>query len=217
MTRKIQTILFALALAAPASLVAQAKTGVTAAAAPSPTQTKIGVIDIQTAILATNEGQRDFNSLTTKFQPKQTELQGLNKEVADMQKQLDTQGDKLNEDARSTLVKNIDTKKKSLQRNFEDAQTDFEAQKNDILKSLGNKVYTTLDKYAKENGYSMIVDVSNPQSPILWASQGTNITKEIVDAYNVTSGVAAPAKPATTGAALPSAPKPTSRAAARPH
>ena len=201
MKRTYQAAFLMLALMASAALFAQ-----TGTAAPT---TKIGVIDIQTAILATNEGQRDFNTLTTKFQPKQTELQSMSKEVDDLQKQLDTQGDKLNEDARANMVKQLESKKKILQRTYEDAQNDFEAQKNDILKNLGNKVYSTLDKYAKDNNFSVIVDVSNPQSPVLWAAQSTNITKAVVDAYNAVSGVAAPPASAAPKPASSTAPSTT--------
>src|SRR4029077_9097445 len=156
MTRKLQAVLFALLLTATGSALAQAAAATTAAAG----TTKIGVIDIQTAILATNEGQRDFGALQTKFQPKQTELQTMSKEVDDMKKQLETQQDKLNEEARATMVKNLEVKKKSSQRTLEDAQNEFEGQKNEIMRNLGNKVYATLDKYAKENGFSLVLDVS---------------------------------------------------------
>src|SRR5262249_31278133 len=110
MKRTYQAVCLALTLLASASLFAQA--GTTAA----PSGTKIGVIDIQTAILATNEGQRDFNTLTTKFQPKQTEIQNMSKDVDTLQKQLDTQGGTLSDEAREKLVKDLDGKKKTLQR-----------------------------------------------------------------------------------------------------
>jgi outer membrane protein len=199
MKRTYQAVCLALTLAASASLFAQAPV------AGAPGGTKIGVIDIQTAILATNEGQREFTNLQNKFTPRQTEIQNMSKEVDTLQKQLDTQGGTLSDEARENLVKQIDGKKKTLQRTYEDAQNDFESQKNDILKNLFNKVYTTLDKYAKDNGYGVIMDVSTSQT-VLWASQPTNITKAVVDAYNVASGVPAPAAPA--GAA----PKPTGAA-----
>jgi outer membrane protein len=75
----------------------------------------------------------------------------------------------------------------------------------------------TLDKYAKANGYSLILDVSNQNSPVLWAGASTDVTKAIVDEYNTSSGV--PAPPPTAGAkgGLPSAPRPaTSKAPAKP-
>lgn len=178
--------------------------------------TKIGIINMQQAILASNEGQRDFQSLSKKFEPKQTELKGMNDEVENLKKQLNTQGDKLNDVSRATLVKSIETKQKELQRNLEDAQSDFQSQQNDILQQVGQKMMQTLDKYAKANGYSIILDVSNQNSPVLWAGASTDLTKAIVDEYNTASGVPAPATPAAKSG-LPSAPRPgASRTPAKP-
>jgi len=225
MNRKLHPLTFALALCAataaygqltgskPAGSTTAAKPAAAAPATPAgPAPTKIGVIDIQSAILLTNEGQRDFGALQTKFAPKKTELENMGKEIEGLQKQLDAQGDKMNPDARGALVKQIEGKKKTAQRALEDANADFDTQKNEILGRLGNKVYATLDTYARNNNYAVIVDVSTQASPVLWADNATNITKAIVDAYNATSGVAAPAAPkpaaANTPPAAPSAAKP---------
>lgn len=191
--------LFAIAVLASAGAFAQTTPAAPAAAVPSG-PAKIGIINIQQAIVATNEGRRDLETLQKKFEPKQTELQNANKEVADLQNQLKTQGDKLNDDARNHLVKSIDTKQKNLQRNFEDAQADFQGQQNEIVNKIGGKLMEVLDKYARENGFTVILDVSSQQSPVLWAAQATDVTKPIVDSYNAQSGVPAPA---TTAAAKP--------------
>src|SRR5207302_9265876 len=103
---------------------------------------------------------------------------------------------------RNNRIKVATDKQKSLQRNGEDFQAEVQQAEQEVLNRLGQKMLNVLDKYAKDNGYSVILDVSNPQTPVLWASPTTNITKELVDAYNVASGVAAPAtKPAATGTA----------------
>jgi outer membrane protein len=177
-------------------------------AAPAAPPTKVGIINIELAIIGSNEGQREFSNLQKRFEPKQNELQALNKEVEDLKKQLSTQGDKLNEDARASLVKSIEQKQKNLQRSAEDAQNDFQSQQKDLANQIGRKLLQTLDKYAKSNGYAVILDVSNPQSPVLWAGNSVDLTKEIVDAYNMDSGVPPP-PPA------PSAAKPGTGAAAR--
>jgi outer membrane protein len=169
---------------------------------------KIGIINMQQAILASNEGQRDFQALSKKFEPKQAELKGMNDEVDNLKKQLNTQGDKLNDVARANLVRSIETKQKELQRNLEDAQTDFQGQQNDVLQRIGQKMMQVLDKYAKGNGYALVLDVSNQNSPVLWAGASTDLTKAIVEQYNTVSGVAAPPAAPTTGG-LPSAPRPT--------
>ncbi len=183
-----------LALAVLAS-AAFAQTAAAPAATAPAGSAKIAIIDIQKAIVATNEGRRDLEALQKKFEPKQAELQNLNKEVSDMQTQLKTQGEKLNDDARNNLNNQIAAKQKTLQRNFEDAQADFQGQQNDIVNRIGQKLMESLDKYAKANGFTVVLDVSSQQSPVLWANPSTDITPAVVDQYNASSGVAAPSTP----------------------
>jgi outer membrane protein len=221
----VSTIVLALAM----STAAMAQTAPAAPAASTPASAatasdggsgiKIGIVDVQQAIINTNEGARDFEALQKKFEPKKNELTGLNTEVENLKKQLNTQGDKMNEDARANLVKSIETKQKSLQRSAEDAQNEFQQQQNEVAQRILQKMAPVIDKYAKENGFTLLLDSSNPwpQGPLLWATQGVDVTKPVVDAYNAQSGVPAPPKPAgsTTGAAkpaagvTPAAPKPT--------
>lgn len=212
MTRKLVRFVLPLVIL---SVTGLAQTG-NAAPAPAASGTKIGVIQIQQAIVATNEGQRDFQALEKKFEPKRTELQGLQKEIEDLQKQLQTQGDKLNDQARAEMSKNLESKQKVLQRSAQDAQDEYQTQSNEIAQRIGQKLIQVVDKYAKDNNYAMILDASNPDaSPIIWASDSTNVTKEIVDLYNAQSGVAAPAAPAGA-AARPAAPKPAAATAVKP-
>jgi outer membrane protein len=180
------------------------------------TGTKIGTINIEQAVLGSNEGQRDMEALSKKLEPKRNELKGQSDELEALQKQLQNTGDKLNDDARATLVKQIETKKKSFDRAVQDAQEDAQNQQREmfqrILQKMGQPV---IIKYAQENGFSMIVDTSNPwpQSPILWYGEGADITKAVVDIYNAQSGVPAPA---AGGAAKPAAPKPAAPKPAAP-
>jgi len=192
------------------------------APANAPAATKIGVVHIQDAIFATNEGKKEVDALQQKFNPKQAELKNLNDEVENLKKQFQAQGDKLSDEQRASRAKEIETKQKTLQRNYEDAQAEFQQAEQEVLNRIGGKMLTVLEKYAKANGFAVVIDVSNPQTPVLWANQGTVITKELVDAYNAENPVAAPAaKPAAgagTGAAAarPAAPRPAASPAATP-
>jgi len=184
----------------------------------SGTGTRVGTINIEGAIFGTNEGRRDFEALQKKLEPKQNELKSQNDELESLQKQLQTQGDKLNQDARDSLVKQIETKKKSLERAVQDFQEDGQNQGKEIFSRILQKMAPTIVKYAQDNGYSLIVDTSNqwPQSQVLWSGEGVDITKAIVDAYNVSSGVAAPAASAKAPAPKPAAPKPAAPKPAAP-
>ena len=184
--------------------------------------TRVGTINIEQAVVGSNEGRRDFEALGKKLEPKQNELKGQNDELQALQKQLQTQQDKLSPDARASLQKQIETKKKSFDRSVQDAQEDAQNQQKEIFQRILQKMAPVIVKYAQDSGIGMIVDTSNPwpQSPILWAGQGVDITKTVVDAYNTQSGVPAPAsggaaaqpaptKPAGTTTPKPAAPKPT--------
>lgn len=158
---------------------------------------RVGTINIEQAIFASNEGQRDFDALGKKLEPKQTELKNMNDEVESMKKQLNN--DKLTEDARATLVKQIEQKQKALERSVQDARDDAQNQQNEIAQRILQKMAPIIVKYAGDKGFGLIMDTSNPwpQGPVLWAGPSVDITKPIVDAYNVQSGVPAPARPTT--------------------
>jgi outer membrane protein len=189
--------------AAAASTPAASTPAATTTTAPATGTTRIGVISIQDAILATNEGQKEFEALGKKFEPKRTEIKSLSDEIDSLKKQLDAQGTKTNDESRGTLVRQIESRQKTLSRTQEDAQNDFVGQQNEIAQKILQKMGPVIDKYAKDNGLSLIIDVSKPwpDGPILWAGQSVDITRPIVELYNSQSGVpAAPsASRSTTG------------------
>jgi len=204
------------------SVTALAQTGAAAptpaagpapAATGGPSPTRVGIIYIQNAILLTNEGKRDFDTLEKKFAPVRDDLQNRQKEVDDLKKQLSTQGDKLNDEAKNKLAKDIDTKQKSLQRSLEDAQQDFQQQQGEIVNRIGQKLMDVIDKYAKQGGYAAILDVSNPNTPVIWAAANTDVTQDIAQAYNAQSNVPAPAAGAPSA---PSATRPATTSSSRP-
>jgi outer membrane protein len=212
--------LFALAQAnPPAGTPAAATTpdSPSAAAAAKSTGTKVGTINIEQAIFASNEGRRDFETLSKKFEPKQNELKGLADEIDSLKKQLNAQQDKLNEESRDKLVKQIESKQKSFDRATQDAQEDFQGQQGEIGNKILTKMAPIIQKYVNDNGYGLLLDTSQPwpRGPVIVAGPAMDITQPIVEAYNVQSGVPAPAagstpakpvKPATKPAAPPSTP-----------
>ncbi|HKW75697.1 MAG TPA: OmpH family outer membrane protein [Terriglobales bacterium] len=205
----LSTLFTASSLAQAAAAPAAAPSGSSAASPTTPAPSKIGIVNIQEAIISTNEGKKELEALQQKFSPKQAELKNMNDEVENLKKTFQAQSDKLNDEERNTRAKEIEAKQKSLQRSYEDAQNDFQQAEQEMINRIGGKMLATLEKYAKANGYAVVLDVSNPQTPVLWANQGTVITKELVDAYNTSNPSAAPAaKPATGAAAHPVAPRP---------
>src|SRR5215470_3357587 len=210
MTSKFTRVLLAMAFVISVAALAQTGSAATPAAADpaapavTGTGTKVGTISMEQAIFATNEGRRDFEALSKKLEPKQNELKNQNDEIDALKKQLNAQQDKLNDDAKANLVKQIETKQKSLDRQLQDAREDAQNQQNEIAQRIIKKLGPVLIQYAADNGFGVIMDTSQPcpQSPVVWWGEAVDVTKPVVDLYNAQSGVPAPA---TSGAA----PKPT--------
>lgn len=177
-------------------------------------QTKVGVIHIQNALVGTKDGQAAAKKLEAERAPKTKELEKKQAEIRSLQESLNRGGNAMAEGAKSELMRNIDAKTKSFNRELEDAQAEWDQEQNKILQDLGQKMMAVIDKYAKDNSYSLIIDVSNPQTPVLFASNTIDITKDIIDLYDKNAGTlpaAAPAKPLGTPATKPPAPPATKK------
>lgn len=195
---------------APAAATPSASTpdGVPAAAT-GPVPTKIGVVNIQQAIQECAEGKKEIDVLQTKFAPKQIEIKQQSDDVENLKKQYQAQAAKLSDEEKGRQAKAIDTKQKALQRSAEDFQNEAQQAEQDVINRIGSKMVAVLEKYANANGFAVVLDVSNPQtSPVLYATQGTVITKELVDAYDKENPAGATATKPAGAAAKPATPRP---------
>jgi outer membrane protein len=189
---------------------ADSTAGLAATSGVVPASAKVAIINFQQAVAATNEGQRNFAQLRVKFEPKQAQLKSQSDEIDSLKKQLQDAGATLSEPERDSRLRVIDEKTKSLQRSAEDAQNEASGAMNDMYQALAQKVYAVLDVYSNQSKFTVVLDTSAQQTPVLWANGSTDITKQIVEAYNAKSGV--PAQPAA-GA---SAPRPSTTTPGRP-
>ena len=190
----------------------------TVAGAQTAAPTKVGIINIQAALVGTKEGQKAQTELQARSAPKQKELEKKRSEVEALRDQLNRLSNTGSEEQKQRLMRDIDTKTKSFNRDVEDAQAELDQEQNKVLQELGGKMMQVIERYARENGYAVIIDVSSQQTPVIYASSGVDITKDIVDLYDKAApSAAAPpaaapgtAPPATSGAkpAIPSGVRP---------
>ncbi len=183
--------------------------GIAAVAHAQTAPSKVAIIHIQNAILATKDGQKAQADLTSRFSPKKQAIEKLQSDITQMQDQLSKGSATMSEDAKAKLMKNIDDSKKRGQRDAEDFDAEVQQEEGKIMNDIGAKIMDVIIKYSTAHGYSMVVDVSNPQTPVLWADPSVDITTEIVKLYDEahpgTGAASAPAKPAPAPA-RPAAP-----------
>jgi outer membrane protein len=207
-----QMSFFALSLCLVASLGAhgQATTATRPAGAAAGTPaTKVAVIEFQAAVAQTNDFQRQLADLQKKYDPRKAQLKTLSDEIDKLTKELQDQGAQLSDAERANRARIIDEKKKQLDRDTQDAQSDFQGDMQQMINGVAAKVGALMTDYAKKNGYTLVLDAGDQQNAtVLYAVDSTNITKAIIDAYNVKSGVPAPPAQGAGAAGGMDAPQP---------
>lgn len=176
---KIRFITSTLALAALAlAPAAFAQTG----AAGAPAAAKIAVLNVRQAIGMTGEGKVASADMQTRFNPQQTELEGIQKQAETLQQQI-AQGERtLSEDEKARKT----TQLQLLQRRFSRLQDDLneavQAASNEVMDGIGRKMSEIVDKYARDNGFAAVID--GGQGSVLYVSPQVEITNEIVKLYD---------------------------------
>lgn len=176
---------------------------------------KIGVIEVQRAMVGTKDGQKAAADLEARFGGKRKDLERVQDEIRGMQDRLQKGGTTMSEPAKEDLKRSIDARTKQFNRQTEDAQAEFEQEQQKLLADLGQRMQAVIDKYAKDGGYVLIIDVSNPNTPVLFASNTIDITKDIIELYDKNAPAAPASKPSPTGGS-PSGPKPTTPPPTKP-
>jgi outer membrane protein len=166
---------------------------------------KIGVINLQTAVVGTKDGQKAGNDIQARFNPKKVEFEQRQRDIGQLQEQLSRGGTTLSEEVRNRLTRDIDQKTKALNRDTEDARAELDQAEQKIMGELGGGMIAVIDKYAKENGYVLVIDISSQQTPVVYRSDSTDITKDIIELYD--KRALSPAAKPGTAAGVP-APKP---------
>src|SRR5579872_134754 len=159
---------------------------------------KIGVINFQSAMLSTKDGQKAAADIQTRvYAPKKAEIEKHQAALAQLQDQLNKGRNTLSEEARQKLMRDIDQRTKALNRESEDAQAELNQEEQRVMNELGGRIIAVIQKYAADQGFSLILDDSSPQTPLVYASNTIDVSRDIIEMYDKNApsatGVTAPA------------------------
>jgi outer membrane protein len=141
-------------------------------------QVKIAVINTQKALLDTEEIKKDQLDMEAKFKPRQDQMLKVQKELEDIQAQL--QSGKLNEAGTQEITAEGQRKQRDLQRLQQDLQDDVQAARTEILQRAGTRMQEVVKKLADEKGLDIVVDSANT----VFFKATFEITTEATTAYN---------------------------------
>jgi outer membrane protein len=174
---------------------------------------KVGVINARQAIASTSEGKQAGAELQTQFSSRQNELENLNKQINDLRQRLDAGRGKISADEEARLTRDGQKLTQQLDRKQNEYQEDVNSAQADVFDRIGRKMLDVLDRYARDNGYVVILDSSAQNNPLLYASTAVDVTQDIVKLYDQAYPVKGPV-PATS--TPPTRPTTTPRPAQQP-
>ena len=175
--------------------------------------TKIAIINIEGAILATKDGEKAREALRTKFEPRSKDMESRMGEINKLKDQFTKISNTVSADAREKLSREIDDKQKKYQWDAEDFQNELQQEQQKLVSEIGQRMVQIIDEYAKAANYALVLDVSNQTSAVLWAAAAIDITTDIVQLYDKKYGVGS--APAASPAASPAVKPPAQTAPAQ--
>lgn len=155
-----------------------------AASAQVTTTQKIGVIDMQSAMVATKDGQKAAADLRAKYAPKQQEFQQRQAQLQQKQEQFRRTENTISEEAKAKLAADIDSTERNLQRDTQDAEQDMNQDQQKIVQELGGKMMRIVSKYAQDHHFQLVFDVAGQPQNIYFASNTIDITRDIISLYD---------------------------------
>jgi outer membrane protein len=143
-------------------------------------QTKVGIINLQRAVLESAEIKKASAELEAKYRPRQAAVEKLQKDLQGIQQNLQSNAGKLTPAAEADLTTQGQRKQRELQRLNEDLTADVERDRNDILGRSSQRMQAVVKKVAEAKGLDMVVDISNT----VYFKPALEITTESIAAYD---------------------------------
>src|SRR5580698_5299194 len=143
-------------------------------------QTKVGVVNFQKALLDTAELKKASVDLQNKYKPRQDALEKVQRELNDIQTQLQSSQGKLSPAGEAELQARGQRKQTEAQRLTQDLQDDVTAERNSVLTRAGQRMTDVVKKLSEEKGFDVVVDAKNTY----FAKPALDFTAEATAAYD---------------------------------
>lgn len=143
-------------------------------------QSKVAIINLQKAVIDSDEIKKASAELEAKYKPRQQAAQKLEQDLQGIQQQLQNGQGRLTPQAEADLQGQGQRKQRELQRMTEDLQADVDRDRNEILGKSTQKMQEVVKKLSEEKGYDVVVDTQ----VAIYFKPALEITAEALAAYN---------------------------------
>lgn len=143
-------------------------------------QAKVAIINSQKALLDTAEMVKAQKDLEAKYKPRQDQMEVIQKDLQQIQVQLQTMSGKLTPAAEQELNIKGQRRQRELQRITEDLQADVDRERQDVIGKAAERMNDVVKKVAEAKGLDVVIDVTNA----VYFKPAMDITVEVTAEYN---------------------------------
>jgi outer membrane protein len=151
-----------------------------AAASVGSAQSKVAIVDMQRAVLESQEIKKASSDLEAKYKPRQQTMEKLQRDLQALQQNLQANQGKLTPQAEAEMTAQGQRKQRELQRMSEDLQGDVERDRNEILGKSGQRMREVVKKVAESKGIDVVID----STTTVYFKADLEITTESIAAYD---------------------------------
>lgn len=182
-------------------------------ATPAPGGVKIVVVDVQRAVMETEDGLRAQATLKKYFDRRQGDLDGKRDDLLRRKDEIEKQSKVLSKEALVRAMEDWQRQMNELQAVFMDYNKEIQRKQGDVTAPIYAKISGLLRKVAKRDGYDLVLE----RQAVPYVRSELDITDQIITMYNAGEDATpdvAPPREAPSGAptAPPAAPAPASSA-----
>jgi outer membrane protein len=165
---------------------------------------KYAYINIQEIVARSKEGQQASSSINAMREKFSKQIEEREKGMQATQQKLQSQGAVLSDAARAQLQTELERQQRELQRMVEDMEQDIGRFTERLQQDFMEKLNPVIDRVAMEKKVDLIFNAAD--SGLVWAAPGTNLTNEVIAAFDQTAGAKPAAAAPAGGTAKPAAP-----------
>ena len=151
-----------------------------AVSAPAHAQVRLAYVDVQRALNECDAGKRAKSEFQNKIQSLDSKLQREQNEVQGLKDEIEKKGMLMQPDQRQNLQDEYLKKAKDLDRNLKDARDDLQRQDNEVTGKILHDLGIIIRNIGEQSGYTMVLE----KGSILWGASNLDITDQVIRSYN---------------------------------
>ena len=148
--------------------------------APAYAELKIAILNVERAILESEEAQgmiEDFNQSSASAR---TEIEGLQGGLLKLQERVRQDGEVMSDDEKQRIAKDAEDKQIDLEYRVQRLRKDMEDKRKEVLGSMAEKFDSVVKDLIDVEGYDLVL----PRQTALWVNPKHDVTRKVTEKLN---------------------------------